>query len=213
MLSCLINVYLGKLDMQIKYIDICCKVFLSVIMILYFSLTALAQTATNTEVTPPQRVSGKIISSLIRSTMIAVNHANQTGNYTVLRDLGSRSFRNGRTAADLSGLFNAMRTRKKDLGSTILVDPKILGGPKLTTDGKLTLVGFFETQPENVTFELVFLYEVSAWRIAAVSIGFRPYANVVGNAPEQENIPKSKKRVVARRDLPNVPVPIKKPFN
>ena len=136
----------------------------------------------------PQRVSGPQMSTLIRTTMVAVDHANKTGNYTVLRDLGSRTFR-ARNAADLSDLFGGMRKQKTDLSQTVLLDPQIIGGPKLTTNGKLTLNGFFELKPRAVTFEVVYLFEQESWKIGAISIGFKQNAATGGNAARRANLP------------------------
>jgi hypothetical protein len=52
------------------------------------------QTQAPAQPRPPQPVqidrNGVLI--LIRSTLLALHHANQTGNYTVLRDLGAPGF-------------------------------------------------------------------------------------------------------------------------
>ena len=135
---------------------------------------------------PPSRVSGLTISALIRGTMIAVNHANRTGNYTVLRDLGADYFSRTRSAAALTELFKGMREAGINLFDTVLLDPRIVGGAKLTTDGKLGLQGFFATKPNYITFDLVYFYEGGEWKIAAITIGARPAA------PEQPKVTQNK---------------------
>ena len=52
---------------------------------------------------------------LIRSTILAVNQANQTGNYTVLRALASPRFQKGNSKAQLAKIFAGLRKRKLDL--------------------------------------------------------------------------------------------------
>jgi len=121
----------------------------------------------------PARISGSEISTLIRNTMIAVNQANFTGNYTVFRDLSSSDFRK-KTAADISEQFRYMRSAGIDLSSTVLIDPRIVGGARLTTDGVLRLDGYFDTAPELTAFMLVYRYEDNAWRIASITIEFHP---------------------------------------
>ena len=61
---------------------------------------------------------------LIRSTLIALNQANDTGNYTVFRDLGSSAFQGANSAADLAGLFGNLRRQRIDLMPIIFVAPK-----------------------------------------------------------------------------------------
>ena len=124
---------------------------------------------------PPQRVAGKTISTLVRSTMIALNHANITGNYTVLRDLGSSDFRSENTAARLSEIFRAFRDANISLADTVLLDPRLVGSPSLTKTGELRLKGLFLTQPENVTFDLTYFFESGNWRIANLTIGFHTH--------------------------------------
>ena len=48
---------------------------------------------------------------LIRSTLLSLNDANRTGNYTVLRDLAAPDFQAANTAADLALNFTDLRRR------------------------------------------------------------------------------------------------------
>ena len=148
--------------------------------------------AESQEQSPPQRVSGDVISSLIRSTMIAVDHANQTGNYSVLRDLGASQLKDRQNIADLAGIFRGMRQANSDLSSTVLIDPRIVGGAKLTTDGKLGLKGYFPTQPQVITFDLAYIFEKSSWKISTITIGFLPPGQQVvpNQSPSQSQAPR-----------------------
>jgi hypothetical protein len=60
---------------------------------------------------------------LIRSTLLALDQANKTGNYTVLRDLGSPGFHSN-TAARLAEIFAAQRKDNIDLSGTAVLDPQ-----------------------------------------------------------------------------------------
>src|SRR5262245_57709962 len=53
---------------------------------------------------------------LIRSTLLAVNQANLTGNYSVLRDLGTLDFQQTNNVAGLAEIFRDLRIRKIDMG-------------------------------------------------------------------------------------------------
>ena len=48
---------------------------------------------------------------LIKSTIMALQHANQTGNYSVLRDLGTPVFRERFDQAQLTAIFYNLRSR------------------------------------------------------------------------------------------------------
>ena len=60
---------------------------------------------------------------LIRSTLIALDHANRTGNYTVLRDLGAPGFQTANTAARLSEIFANLRAQNADLSGVAVIEP------------------------------------------------------------------------------------------
>ena len=49
------------------------------------------------------------LNMLIRTTLIALNQANQTGNYSVLRDLGTPQFQSLNSDARLAEIFAALR--------------------------------------------------------------------------------------------------------
>src|SRR3954468_15777593 len=81
------------------------------------TLAQPASSAPATQPAPQQPIqidrNGVLI--LIRSTLLALDHANRTGNYTVLRDLGAPGFQAGNTAARLSEIFASLRSQNLDL--------------------------------------------------------------------------------------------------
>src|SRR5262245_18160361 len=76
---------------------------------------------------------------LIRSTLIALNQANGSGNYTVFRDLAASAFQGANSAADLSELFGTLRRRRIDLMPIIFVAPKPTQPPAIDERGHLRL--------------------------------------------------------------------------
>jgi hypothetical protein len=142
-------------------------VLISVVLGLAASV-AVAQTAP-----PPGAVEGPEISMLIRTTMIALDQANATGNYTVLRDLGAAILRTSNSDADLAELFVQFRKNRMSLAATVLVDAILDQKPELSTNGVLHLVGHFPTTPQEVIFDMTFAWESGAWRIALLRVGTR----------------------------------------
>src|SRR5215472_16903785 len=61
---------------------------------------------------------------LIRSTLLALDHANKTGNYTVLRDLGAPGFQ-ANTAARLAEIFASQRKDNIDLSGVVVLEPQL----------------------------------------------------------------------------------------
>jgi hypothetical protein len=107
---------------------------------------------------------------LIRSTLLTLNDANRTGNYTVLRDLASPDFQAKNTAADLSDSFVDLRRRHFDLFSVALAAPQLAAAPALDGNGMLRLTGFFPTRPLQINFDLLFQNVGGQWRLFGISV-------------------------------------------
>ncbi len=107
---------------------------------------------------------------LIRSALIALNNANLTGNYTVIRALGSSDFQSANSSAKLAVLFTPLRNRKLDLAPALLFQPKLVKQPAITGRGFLRLTGYFETRPERVNFDFGFKLENGRWRLFAIMV-------------------------------------------
>ncbi len=107
---------------------------------------------------------------LIRSVLIALNNANLTGNYTVIRALGSSGFQSANSSAKLAVLFTPLRNRNLDLAPALLFQPKLVKQPAITGRGFLRLTGYFETRPERVNFDFGFKLENGRWRLFAIMV-------------------------------------------
>jgi hypothetical protein len=68
---------------------------------------------------------------LIRSTLLTLNDANRSGNYTVLRDLAAPDFQAKNTAADLAAIFTDLRRRNFDLFAVAVTAPQLTASPAL----------------------------------------------------------------------------------
>jgi hypothetical protein len=63
---------------------------------------------------------------LLRSTMMTLNDAIQTGNFTVLHDVGAPSFRDANSAAQLPREFIDLESKGVDLSATSIIAPQVL---------------------------------------------------------------------------------------
>ncbi|TMJ16111.1 MAG: hypothetical protein E6G94_05040 [Alphaproteobacteria bacterium] len=93
------------------------------------------------------------IARLVWSTMAAVDHANKTGNYMVLRSLGSPAFQAANSVSALATVFASVR--QTDLSATLSVEPVYEFPPRLEA-GQLRIRGAFRMRPEAVQFDLVY---------------------------------------------------------
>lgn len=113
---------------------------------------------------------------LIRSSMMALNHASLTGNFTVLRDLGAPGFQSANSAGRLAGLFQTLAKRNIDLGPTTVIEPKLAKQPEINPQGHLRLTGFFPTRPEQVNFDLAFEMVSGRWKLFGIAVSTAPAA-------------------------------------
>jgi len=100
-------------------------------MALAIGSPSLAQTRAQ-QAAPPELA---LVSKLVWSTLAAVDHANQTGNYSVLRDLGAPSFQANNTDAGLAGIFQNIRNQRVDLARTLLIAPTYQFEPAIVQGG------------------------------------------------------------------------------
>ncbi len=112
---------------------------------------------------------------MIRSSLVALTHANQTNNYTVLNALGSQNFKTANSPARLGEIFAPFRTNKIDLAPVVFVTPQLARQPSFQ-NGRLRLVGFFPTQPMRVEYDLSFEPEGGIWRLFAISVNLTQMA-------------------------------------
>jgi hypothetical protein len=107
---------------------------------------------------------------LIRSTLLTLNDANRSGNYTVLRDLAAPDFQARNTAADLAAVFTDLRRRNFDLFAVAVTAPQLTASPALDANRLLRLTGLFPTRPLQINFDLVFAVVNGRWCLDGISV-------------------------------------------
>ena len=114
----------------------------------------------------PDRI---VLSKLLWGTMAAVDQANRTGNYSVLRDLGSAGFQASNSAVSLAAVFAVIRNQQVDLSDTLIVAPVYEFPPAMIAPDQLRMRGSFPLRPTLISFDLVFQWD-RGWRLHAVAI-------------------------------------------
>ena len=77
-----------------------------------------------TQAPKPAQIDRNGVLILIRSTLLALDQANKTGNYTVLRDIGAPGFQTN-SAARLGEIFAKLRNDNLDLSGVAVIDPQL----------------------------------------------------------------------------------------
>jgi hypothetical protein len=111
---------------------------------------------------------------LVRTAVDALNQANQTGNYTVLRDLGAPGFRAGNTPERLAEIFADLRANRYDLSPAMVLEPRFLIPPRLEANGQLRMAGFVPSLPLQMNFDLLFAPTDGRWRLFGIAITVGP---------------------------------------
>jgi hypothetical protein len=115
-------------------------------------------------VPPPE-----VLLVLLRTSLLALDHANKVNDYGVLRALGAPELQKF-SAEQLSQLFAGLRSANIDLSPVAVITPQVLEQPQITAEGLLRLVGFFPTQPLQIQFEIVFQPINGQWRVFGLTV-------------------------------------------
>jgi hypothetical protein len=132
------------------------------------------------------QVSIEQILYLTRSTLLTLNDANHSGNYSVLRDLAAPEFQAKNSAADLAVSFTDLRRRNFDLYAAALIVPQLTEAPAIDADGKLHLSGVFPTRPLQIKFDLLFAVSTGQWKLFGIAIATPDAPPLAAQAPEQK---------------------------
>ena len=133
----------------------------------------------------PAQIDRNGVLILIRSSLLALDHANKTGNYTVLRDIGAPGFQSN-TAARLAEIFVKLRSDNLDLSGVAVIDPQLNLLPQIEANGLMRMAGFFPSVPSQVNFELIFAPVNGQWRLFGISVSL---GQMVPNAPDGAPVP------------------------
>lgn len=165
---------------------------------------ALAQEAGKTAPPPASGIEvpkPEVLLVLIRSALIGLDHANRTGNYSVLRELGGPALQQ-HSSAQLSAAFAGLRANKADLLPAAIVTPQLAQQPTVSPQGLLQLVGHFPTQPRRIQFHIVYQAVKGQWKLAGLNVGL-----AAAPAPEAKAEPTAK---AAKPEAARAPAPAPK---
>ncbi|MEH2497612.1 hypothetical protein V1294_004091 [Bradyrhizobium sp. AZCC 1678] len=146
----------------------------------------------------PAQIDRNGVMILIRSSLLALDQANKTGNYTVLRDLGAPGFQTN-TAARLAEIFAKQRNDNLDLSGVAVIDPQLNLLPQIEANGLMRMAGFFPSVPSQVNFELAFAPVNGQWRLFGISVSIGPSGPA---APEPPAPPVAQKQPSANAAKP-----------
>jgi hypothetical protein len=111
---------------------------------------------------------------LIRLSLLTLNDALQTGNYTVLRDRAGPSFQRGNTAAALSRVFAKLESQGVDLAGVAIMTPQLTTAEVGGVEQRLHVRGHFPGQPTQIEFDLMYEPSEGHWKLYGLSVAAVP---------------------------------------
>jgi hypothetical protein len=158
----------------------------------------------------PAQIDRNGVLILIRETLLALDQANKTGNYTVLRDLGAPAFQNN-TAARLSEIFAKERNDNIDLSGVAVIDPQLTLLPQIEANGLLHMTGFFPSVPSQVNFDLAYAAVNGQWRLFGISVALGRTEPTAPSPPPAAAAPAARPAIAARPEPKPAAKPAPKP--
>jgi len=155
--------------------------------ILLASSPALAEAPAKRAPTPAQ-IDRNGLLILLRTSLSALDQANRTGNYTVLRDLAAPEFAASNSAARLAELFASLRNGKVDLSGVLVMEPQLTVMPEITQNGMMHFAGFFPSASSQLNFEVLYAPVNGQWRLFGIG------ANLGSSAPAAPAPPPAAKK-------------------
>ena len=125
---------------------------------------------------------------LIRTTLLSLNDALRTGNYTVLRDIASPSFREANNAGRLYEIFSNLAGKNINLSAVALLVPQVPQAPSIDQNKRLHISGYFPGNPIQLNFDLIFEAVNDQWRLFGIAVN--PTSSTTAN-PEAPASPKN----------------------
>jgi hypothetical protein len=142
---------------------------------------------------------------MIRSTLLSLNDAVTTGNFTVLRDLAAPSFREANNAGRLAQIFSNLAAQRVNLAFLAIMVPKLSEPPGIDANRRLRIAGFFPSDPLQINFDLQFEAVAGQWRLFGISVNpTKPVTTTAAPAPVAAAAPApAEKPKAAPKERPN----------
>ena len=160
-------------------------IIVSIVLLVFLLKDSRHQGLANTQNVSKLKLDGVELNILIRKTLLTLNDANLTGNYTVLRDLSAPEFQKQFNAARLSETFADLRKRKLDLSPIVLFHPKLTRKPEFKGKNIIRLTGYIPTKPEQVNFDIFFQRNSNRWLLIGLSVNTKKTNNVSARKPKR----------------------------
>lgn len=119
---------------------------------------------------PVNMPAADVLVMMVRAALTALNQANFTENYSVLRGMTTPALQTRLSAEQLGRAFVDLRKQNLDLSPALVLAPEFTEMPKLTSAGALMLTGIFPSRPLRINFAIEYLPIDGFWMIEQLSV-------------------------------------------
>lgn len=117
---------------------------------------------------------GRSLEALLKSSLISFNDANVTGNYEVFHARLAKPFREEFSPRELRAAFKEFTDKAIDLDIVAAFTPIYEEPPVIDGEGRLSLKGYFATEPSRVRFAMDFIPAEGEWRLLRIHVQVVP---------------------------------------
>jgi hypothetical protein len=110
---------------------------------------------------------------LIKTTLLSFNDANVTGNYAVLHAKTSKPFRDQFSPDRLKEVFKEFAEKHIDFAVIAAKTPLPSEEAKIDENGRLILVGYFDTTPNHVYYDLHYILSEGERKPIKINVNFK----------------------------------------
>ena len=131
---------------------------------------------------PPE----KELKALTRDSLLAFNEAVQAKDFTRFNQQAASTWQEQVPPAKAKTIFQTFIDEGIDLGQVGELEPSFNVPPAINSDGWLVLKGSYPTVPNKILFELKYLQEAEAWKLAGINVNVEPSGGGTGKVPSSD---------------------------
>jgi hypothetical protein len=135
---------------------------------------------------------------LLRTSLLTLNDALRSGNYSVLRDTAAPSLQQN-SPARLAEVFAPLARQGIDLSAVSIAGPQLVEAPVIDQNSRLRLKGYFPLNPLQINFEVVLEPVDGRWRLAGLAVAPVQATAPVAQAAPAPAAPKTAAKAPARK--------------
>jgi hypothetical protein len=114
--------------------------------------------------------SQRALEALVKSSLLSLNDANVTGDYSVFHAKLSKPFREQFSPDQLKETFREFSDKHVDYDIIAAYAPVYGKPPVVDDEGKLLIEGYFPTEPKRLYFKLDFIPSDGEWKLIRIKV-------------------------------------------